>query len=273
MKTFLIAEAGISHDGDLGRALKLIDHAKAAEASAVKFQTFNAQRLSMQRRNPSLYDKLKPYEMPVSWLPQLKAHADKIGIEFMTTAFDIPSLTLIAPFVRRFKIGHGESNDKHFYEEHVSYGKPIIASICDGTLDGWSDPKSDTKHLFCVDKYPTPFNEADLRGILEADCDGYSDHTRNEMTGAFAVCAGARIVEVHFRDYETSRDNLDWCVSLDPRQLMNYVENIKQAEEAVYGAASEETKKLERPEYAPRTSHPPSSAGSDPSAYHPAVEP
>src|SRR5512147_1254985 len=106
MRTFVIAEAGISHDGDLKKALRLIDVAREAGADACKFQTFNASALCKRRGKPELDLLLKPYEMPLTWLPQLKKHCDDVGIEFMTTCFDEETVKIVAPFVKRFKIGH-----------------------------------------------------------------------------------------------------------------------------------------------------------------------
>ena len=262
---FVIAEAGISHDGDLRKALTLVDWAKEAGADAVKFQTFNAKALCKRRGKPELDLILKPYEMPLAWLPLLKDHADKVGVEFMTTCFDEETLKVVAPLVKRFKIGHGEKRDEAFYMAHVAYDKPIIAS------NGEWEAGGKTSFLHCIERYPCPFSAADLAGIQREGCQGYSDHTRNVLTGGFAVAAGAQIVEVHFRDWYTNNDNLDWPVSLCPSDLRSYIELIRQAESAVYGAGSEETKKLERPGSAPHTSHLPASEESDRSGEYPAA--
>ena len=256
---FVIAEAGISHDGDLRKALTLVDHAKSAKADAVKFQSFNAQKLAARRKSPDLFAKLKPYEMPLSWLPILKDHCDKTGIEFMTTCFDEETLKEVAPLVKRFKIAASEGKSKELIEAHLEYRRETIISN-----NGGFNPYP-AKYLHCVSKYPTPVSEVCLKDIYNNGNDGFSDHTRNVMMGAFAVCAGAQIVEVHFRDYYTNHDNLDWCVSLAPEELRIYITLIRQAQSAVYGADSEETKKLERPGSAPHTSRPQASAGSSPS--------
>lgn len=263
---FVIAEAGISHDGDLRKALTLIDHARLAKADAVKFQTFNAKKLSERRKNPDLYQKLKPYEMPIEWLPLLKDHCTKAGIEFMTTCFDEETIRIVEPFVRRFKISHVESQDFNFIEAHLEYGKGVIASF----VDGVGRPMGlDVTSLYVNRKYPTPTAEVHLNQIRLSGSDGFSDHTRHVMMGSWAVAAGAKVVEVHFRDYQTSYENLDWPVSHDPSDLITYIDFIRQAEKAVYGAVEEETKKLVRPGSAPHTSHPPSSGASDPSGARP----
>lgn len=265
---FVIAEAGISHDGDLDKALHLIDVARSAGADAVKFQTFNAQKLAARRKKPELFTLLKPYEMPLTWLPVLKEASDKAGIEFMTTCFDEETLKIVAPFVKRFKIGHGEAQDLPLLRAHEVYGKQIIRSICSGDLPAVGRGPYDTKILLCTKKYPTPINEVrlgDFFGPRPTGWSGFSDHTQDLMMGALAVAAGARIVEVHFRLWETEANNPDLCVSHPPPYLIKYVENLRHAAVAVYGAAEEETKILAPDGSAPRTSHLPSSGVSDPS--------
>lgn len=270
MKTFVIAEAGISHDGDLQKAFKLIDCAREAKADAVKFQTFDASKLVARRKqDPKLIDILKPYEMPLTWLPQLKAKCDEAGIEFMTTCFDEETIRIVAPFVKRFKIGHGEAHDFEFYMKHVPFGKPVIASITSSKKQGWADQSIETSYLFTVSSYPAPL--ADLAGIEREECDGYSDHTRDIFTGMLAVAAGAKIVEVHFCHWETNHDNLDRPVSLSPSQLIMYVELIRHAEKALYGVDSEESTKPGHPESGMRTCRQHGSAGSDPSDVPPVV--
>jgi len=269
-RVFVIAEAGIAHDGDLRKALNLIDVAREAKADAVKFQTFNAQKLAARRKSPDLFTKLKPYEMPVAWLPILKDHCDKAGIEFMTTCFDEETVRIVAPFVKRFKIGHGESGDFEFVRAHCGYGKEIIASF----VRGCGRPAAiNLKHLYVTTSYPTPLEDVRLEEMVERRSHGFSDHTREVLMGSWAVAAGAKIIEVHFMLWETHKDNPDRCVSLAPMELIRYVDLVRLTEVAVYGAASEETKKLVRPGSAPHTSHPQGSGESDPPAYHPAVEP
>lgn len=258
---FVIAEAGISHDGDLQKALTLIERARLAKADAVKFQTFNAKKLAERRKNPDLYEKLKKYEMPLSWLEVLKDHCDKAGIEFMTTCFDVETLEVVNVFVKRFKIGHGESMDAGFLRAHAKYGKPIIASYVGGVPRPMGFGQIP---LYVTAQYPTPVSQVLLKRMRETGCDGFSDHTREVMMGSWAVAARAKIVEVHFCEWLTAWDNPDRCVSLSPGELIRYVEFIRQAESAVYGADSEETKKPTPPQSSGRTVHPPASAGSSP---------
>lgn len=270
MRTFVIAEAGISHDGDLTKALKLIDVAREAGADACKFQTFNASAICKRRGKPELDLLLKPYEMPLTWLPQLKKHCDDVGIEFMTTCFDEETIKIVAPFVKRFKIGHGESMDSAFVRLHTGYGKEVIASFPDGS------PRqigADLKSLYVTKEYPTPAGKVRLERMRQTGCDGFSDHTREVLMGSFAVAAGAEIVEVHFRDWTTSGDNLDWAVSQDPSSLITYIKLIRKAELAVYGVDSGASTPPAPQQSAVHTSHRLPEGPCDPFAYHPAVEP
>lgn len=276
---FVIAEAGISHDGDLDKAKHLIDHAKAAGADAVKFQTFNAQKLAVRRKSPDLFAKLKPYEMPLSWLPQLKGHCDKVGIEFMTTCFDEETLKIVAPLLKRFKIGHAESIDAKFIHAHDEYRKEAIISTVN--MHALADRLyySPTRVLHCVSEYPCRIERLNLKALeYRGFYDGLSDHTTSTLTGALAVAAGADIVEKHIKLSSTDTKNPDWNTSLfaDTKCLgrdmvecpfLAYVAHVRQAELAVYGQAAEETRKLERPGSAPHTSHQPASEVDDPSAY------
>lgn len=252
MRTFVIAEAGICHDGDLNVALNMIDNAKAAGADACKFQTFNAKKLCQRRGKPELDLILKPYEMPLSWLPILKGHCDEMGIEFMTTCFDEETLKEAAPLLKRFKIGHGEIGDQQLLDACESYGKPIIRSIPEGPRV--ARPKGRTLEMYVTTKYPTPPAEVYLE-VIRNYFDGFSDHTKMVAMGSWAVAAGAAIVEVHFHGWDTDKANLDMPVSHDPVMLARYILFIRQAELAVYGVETEESRTPERPESAPHTSH------------------
>jgi N,N'-diacetyllegionaminate synthase len=231
VQTLIIAEAGISHGGSFIRAIQCIDHAKEAGCNSVKFQYFDAKKLAEARKKPELAEILKPYEMPKSWLPQLAAECEKADIEFMATAYYPEGLDDIEPYVWRFKIGSAEAVDRDFVNLALSYNRPVIASDGYGATIITSDRLS---WLHCVSKYPCQMADADLLTVRKLD--GYSDHTRNVLTGALAVVAGAKIVEVHFEPWNA--DHPDKCVSLSPYELWQYVENIRVAEQAVYGESA-----------------------------------
>lgn len=238
-RTFVICEAGISHCGDLRTALDCIDIAKNAGGDAVKFQTFQADKLAIARGKPELATTLKPYEMPYAWLPILKDHCDKVGIEFMTTCYYEEAIKEVAPFVRRFKVGHAESTNYTFLSAHDPYligSPPSHSIIISRTLE--DGPESRYPTLYVVPEYPTPLEDLRLSEVTFDDCGefwGISDHSKNVYTGMMAVAAGAKIVEVHFESTSNHQDN---CVSLSPWQLKSYVDLIRLAETAVYGSGA-----------------------------------
>ena len=235
-KTFVIAEAGISHDGDLIGAMRLVDVAKKAGADAVKFQYFDPERLAKRRGKPELAAKLAPYRMRHASMEVLKDRADKAGIEFMCSTFDIEGLSEIAPLVSRFKIPSPEALDREFVDAHYGYGKPVIIS-CGENPKRFREPV--TSWLWCVSRYPCPLADARLDQIRIGGYNGYSDHTGDTMMGALAVASGAGIVEAHLKGSWTRRENPDYETSLDDVAFKQYVELIREAEKAVYGQASE----------------------------------
>jgi N,N'-diacetyllegionaminate synthase len=233
MRTFVIAEAGISHCGKIENAQEAILIAKEAGADACKFQYFDAKKLAEARNKPELADLLKPYEMPKDWLPQLKETCDAAGLEFMATTYYDEAIADVAPLVKRFKIGHGESGSDGFVHEHLKYGKEIVMSFPTNRIR----THSLIKRLLVATSYPTKLEDLRWKEARLDVYDGFSDHTRNELTGALAVACGARIIEAHFQPWNVP-EHPDTCVSLTPSELWRYVKNIREAELAVYGSSS-----------------------------------
>jgi len=243
MQTFVIAEAGISHCGKLEKAYEAIEVAEAAGADACKFQYFDAKKLAAARGKPELADFLKPYELPPNWLQKLKAKCDEVGVEFMATTYYAEAIADVAPLVKRFKIGHAERDKREFVSTHFPYGKEIVLSS-PGTVSAtyykeWLANPCTVTWLYVTEKYPTPIEDVGLEYLHAFQDlpgpDGFSDHTRNVLMGALAVAAGAKIVEVHFEPWNVSHP--DSCVSLSPSELAQYIQNIRTAELAVYGAS------------------------------------
>lgn len=231
--TFVIAEAGVSHDGDLRKAIDLIDIAKEAGVDAVKFQAFQAEKLAIARGKPELAKTLKRYEMPYGWLPVLKDHCDKVGVEFMATCFYEEALKEVAPLVKRIKVSHAESNNVGFLR-HIEecYPHEVIASSLYGLKPV---QRTRIRWLHCTPEYPTPWHKVRLATIRADGMDGFSDHTKCQMAGELAVAAGAEIIEVHFRHPTTEPDNPDFKVAHDKYGLAVYIDGIRLAEQAMYG--------------------------------------
>jgi N,N'-diacetyllegionaminate synthase len=245
--TFIIAEAGSSHDLDMTKARRLIEAAKECGADAVKFQwTSNAKKMAERRGHPEWAKGYEEYlELDESWLHLLKATCDEVRIEFMCTVYLIEDISVIAPLVKRFKVSNFESSWLEFVDAHFPYNKQVIISK-PVSVTHERDQLANVRTLQCVSRYPCPIYEVRLeaiRGCKYTDygrrmtwlpnCDGLSDHTANVLTGAAAVAAGARIIEAHIRLDDTSPDNPDYKHSLRCGkwgEFQTYVENIRTVE-------------------------------------------
>lgn len=228
--TFIIGEAGSSHDCDFHRACELIIIAAKAGADACKFQYYSSpNQLALRRKVPLKYLQIyEKYQLPAMWLGPLKEKCDEYNIEFMVTAYLPEDIAVVAPYVRRFKIASFEASDEAFVHAHRCYNKPLIIST--GMSEGvWY--RHDDTYLHCVSSYPCPIDQANLKVLREEDhLDGYSDHTRHVLTGALAVAAGARVLEVHFRLDDTDLTNPDYATALTPDELFEYIANVELAE-------------------------------------------
>ena len=236
--TFIIAEAAATHDGDLIHALELINIAKEYGADCIKFQwTSNRQQMA-ERRHVEDASAYRLLAFPVEWLPVLSKTAHDAGLEFMCTVFLPEDIPIIAPFVDRFKVASLESLDEKFMRAHYEYKKEIIVSAGACAAEDVTDiegvwPYCDNKQvrwIQCTSAYPCPSNELNLSVISEGDLEGLSDHSSLLVTGAFAVCAGATIIEKHFRHRQTLESNPDYHHSLPPEGLGEYIRYIRLAE-------------------------------------------
>jgi N,N'-diacetyllegionaminate synthase len=236
-RTFVIAEAGSCHDGDITQAFKLVTAAKEAGADACKFQWWSSAERLAERRNAQKYLPVyQKYKVPDVWLSWLHLACVANGIEFMVTCYlpeDIPFVDL---WVKRFKVASFECNED-FVKAHYQYKKEIIVSTGMKDEEDYATPNAgqwwmidkNVRLLHCVSAYPTPLDQANL-SVLGSLYAGYSDHTHNVLTGALAVAAGAKIIEVHFRLDDTDPENPDYATALSPGQLKDYVYLIRQAE-------------------------------------------
>lgn len=239
MSTFVIAEAGSCHDGDYGKAEQLVQAAAHAGADACKFQYWSSARRLADRRNAlDYFEVYSKYQLPEHWLENLKIECEVWGIEFMTTCYLPEDIATIAPFVKRFKVASFEASDVSFILAHDQFAsKEVIISTGMMTAEQADRlPGSfNYRWLHCVSAYPTPLAQANLAALRTQETfnpsyDGYSDHTHNVLTGALAVAAGARILEVHFRLDNTDTANPDYATALSPGQLKDYIALVRQAE-------------------------------------------
>jgi N-acetylneuraminate synthase len=252
--TFVIAEAGSNHNGDLDIAKKLIDVAADAGADAVKFQTFRAEDLYVEDSGEveylederSIYEIIEDMEMSFEWIPELHDYCHEQGVEFLSTPFDERSAEELAEYVPAWKVASYTSSHIPFLEHLAGTDKPIIMSTGAHELDEVAESVSalrdagvsDLVVLQCVAAYPTPLSEVNVRVIetLEDEFDvlaGLSDHTLDPVTApSAAVALGAGVVEKHFT-LDNSMEGPDHQFALEPDELNRMITAIRNTEKAL----------------------------------------
>jgi N,N'-diacetyllegionaminate synthase len=260
MRTLIIAEAGVNHNGDMALARQLIGVAAEAGADMVKFQTFNADRLvtssakkaDYQMRTTdsaeSQHEMLRRLELSREMHEELIAHCNKCGIQFFSTGFDLQSIDLLADLgLNCFKIPSGEITNLPYLRHVGHYGKPVILSTGMATMDEIGaalnillragTPKERITVLHCTTEYPTPMNEVNLRAMLTIRdafgvAVGYSDHTNGIEVAVAAVALGAAVIEKHFT-LDRNLPGPDHKASLEPDELKAMVAAIRNVEQAL----------------------------------------
>ena len=264
--TFVIAEAGVNHNGSSEMALRLVEAAAASGADAVKFQTFSADRLTRrgapkaeyQQRTTGdgdQYDMLKALEMSEQLHRDIVRRCDELGIEFMSTAFDEQSLDLLVRLgIKRIKVPSGEITNVPFLRYMARTGLPMIVSTGMATLQEVidavqvvADARTEAGHaasltesvtiLHCTSNYPALPGDVNLlamRTLAEATKlpVGYSDHTLGVAVSTAAVALGARIIEKHFT-LDRDLPGPDHLASLNPEELKVMVKAIRDIEQAL----------------------------------------
>jgi N,N'-diacetyllegionaminate synthase len=254
---FIIAEAGVNHNGSLEMAIELIDTAAAAGADAVKFQTFSTERLvgrdvpkaDYQKANTgedSQFEMLRKLELDRAAHERLIDRCRERGITFLSTPFEEESAHLLNELgVAAFKIPSGEIPNLPFLECVAKFGRPMIVStgMCrlgeveDAVRTIASAGNDSYALLHCVSSYPADPATANLRAmrtLSQAFCVpvGFSDHTAGLEVPAAAVALGASIVEKHFT-LDRSLPGPDHLASLEPAQLHELVRTIRTVESAL----------------------------------------
>lgn len=255
---YVIAEAGVNHNGKLDLALKLVDVAAAAGADAVKFQTFVADRVARpdarkaayQERqtgaNQSQLDMIRALELSFEAFREVAAHCKRQGIQFLSTPFDHESADFLATLgVPAFKVPSGEVTN-HLYLAHVARkSRPLVVSTGMASLSEVAEALDVVRRagappvalLQCVSNYPAAPETANLRAMrtLEAAFGvpvGYSDHTLGTEVALAAVAMGACVVEKHFT-LDRTLAGPDHAASLEPDELRNLVSGIRVVESAL----------------------------------------
>jgi len=254
--TYIIAEAGVNHNGNPDLAHQLIDIAHACGANAVKFQTFitehnvtkNTALAAYQESNLGAVEggqfaMLKALELTWDTFRELKSHCDQLGIDFISTPDDEPSIDLLAELnVPWIKIASAEMTNLPFLSLVGSKNLPIILStgmstlaeveIAIHTLQQAGTPKLALLH--CTSNYPCPAEEVNLRAMCTMHQAfqlpvGYSDHTLGSDVAVAAVALGARMIEKHYT-LDKTLEGPDHKASLDPDELRNLIQSIRQME-------------------------------------------
>ncbi len=257
-RVFVIAEAGVNHNGSLDLALRLVDAAKASGADAVKFQTFRADLLATRSAHKAAYQErttahaesqfemLRRLELDAAAHQCLIDRCREIGIRFLSSPFDAQSADLLAAMdVPLFKVPSGEITNLPFLEHLARKGRPVILSTGMSTLGEVEDAvnilqtagASQLTLLHCVTEYPAPYAEVNLRAMQTLKCAfglpvGYSDHTPGIDIAVAAVALGAEVIEKHFT-LDRSLSGPDHAASLEPDELRQMVTAIRHVEAAL----------------------------------------
>lgn len=255
---FVIAEAGVNHNGDLNLALKLVDAAVAARASAVKFQTFiaaelvkaDAPKAKYQKQNTgeadSQFEMLKALELSFQDFRDLKDYCESKEIIFLSTPFDNSSLDFLDELgVPAFKISSGDLTNRPFLEAVAWKQKPVILSTGMSYLSEVTEAVQAMRKagndrialLHCVSNYPTAPAEVNLRAMRTMRREfnvpvGYSDHTEGLEVAIAAVALGACIIEKHFT-LDRKLKGPDHRASLTPNELAELIKQVRNVEVAL----------------------------------------
>ena len=252
---FIIAEAGVNHNGSVEMAKKLIDAAKEAGADAVKFQTFQAEDIVTLKSKKAIYqhrakektqyEMLKNLELSFDEFLELKRYCDNKDIEFISTPYDIKSVEFLNELgVIRFKVASADIINKPLIESIAKTKKPIILSTGMATLGEIERAISlindfgneDIILLHCTTSYPTPYEQVNMNVLNTLKRAfglpvGYSDHTLGIEISVMAVSFGAEVIEKHFT-LDRTMDGPDHSASLEPNELEKMVEAIRNVEKA-----------------------------------------
>ncbi len=263
---FIIAEAGVNHNGELGRALELVDAAAEAKADAVKFQTFSAERLASpaapkaeyQRRGTdaeeSQYDMLRSLELSADDHRSLWERCRKRGIMFLSSPFDEAAADFLDELgVPGFKIPSGELTNLPFLRYVAAKMKPMIVSTGMADLDEVGAALAAVNQtgndqlvlLHCVSAYPADPAEANLRAMAAlaerfGAPVGFSDHTLGLEVALAAAALGATVIEKHFT-LDRGLPGPDHAASLEPDELARLVAGVRTVEAALGHGRKEPT--------------------------------
>lgn len=250
-RPFVIAEAGVNHEGSMELAKRLIDEAAEGGAHAIKFQSYKADKIAA-KESPAYWDLSKEpttsqHELFKKYdsfwkneFEQLKVYCDQVGIEFLSTPFDVESAAFLNDLMSVFKISSSDLTNHPFIEFMCDFNKPILLSTGAANLDEIFRAVSKIKEkgnelclLHCILNYPTPDSNANLGMILDLRqrfpdiVPGYSDHTVPGDMSVLqtALMLGAPVLEKHFTFDKTLPGN-DHYHAMDKEDLKFFFNNL-----------------------------------------------
>lgn len=257
-RVFVIAEAGVNHNGDIKIAKQLIDAASDAGADAVKFQTFQADslvcrtarkanyQLETTDRAETQYDMLKKLELTQQMHQELMEYCVTKNIMFLSTPFDLASIELLSELgIQIYKIPSGEITNLPYLREIAKQHKKIVLSTGMSSMEEVKTAvkvlkiygAGDITLLHCNTQYPTPISDVNLLAMVKMQEEtglpvGYSDHTQGIEIPIAATALGATVIEKHFT-MDKNMEGPDHKASLEPQELKQMVAGIRKIETAL----------------------------------------
>jgi N,N'-diacetyllegionaminate synthase len=239
----IIAEAGVSHFGDIKLAFDLVDLAAEAGADVFKTQFFDVENLYAARAQ-EWRDRLRPRNLTLDQAKQVADRCRQRGILFMLTAHDENRISWLSELaVPAIKVGSGERNNPAFLEKLARLGRPMIVSTGmysdDDVLEALAACDRGGCHdvalLHCITSYPTPSEQVNLtamdrlRDLFDGPV-GYSDHTDGFLAVYAAIARGAKVIEKHITILRDVPNAQDWKVSAGPENFSRFVADVRQVE-------------------------------------------
>lgn len=254
---FIIAEAGVNHNGDMGRAKEMIDVAADCGVDAIKFQSFITEELILANVDMATYQKanlnqdgsqfemLKKLEVPSEKMLELKNHASKLGLTFLTTPFDQVSLDALDMCdLDAYKVASTDTTNIAFLRQMAAKGKPMLLSTgmtymseIEYVLNELVSINKEIILLHCTSNYPALPDEVNL-SVLKTFQDkfgmitGFSDHTEGIGASPYAMMFGAKVIEKHFT-LDKTLPGPDHVASLEAEELKALTATIRDAEKYI----------------------------------------
>ena len=254
MKTKVIAEIGVNHNGNIDMAKKLVEGAKLSGADIVKFQYFKAEELvtknakstDYQKANAGInnqYELLKSLEVSIEQLKEIKLFCDGLGVEFLCTSFSEYGLKELCKLgMKKIKIPSGEINNKPLLlaaskldkEIYLSTGMSNIQEIKEAVKILKNNLNKNITVMHCTSLYPAPSDSLNINALVDIKNNitnniGYSDHSEGYLASCLAVTLGASVIEKHITLNKNDKGP-DHSASLDLQYFSEYVEKIRETE-------------------------------------------